>query len=180
MEESHIKRSKPARFFFTMIVLAASLSGCSLGTQLKTETADPKGIQGTYDLFLYGCRYPDDIEHVAFLITPDKAGMVELFVPATSYKVKRGLQADQAVAEANTHVRCGVRTVEEIRVHRIPDGSGGTLGYEILPRYPATNEGGMDPLYVNYSLKDGKVVIYIRLFPDVERQLYRNSPGGGQ
>jgi hypothetical protein len=180
MEGSYMKSSMPAWLFFAMIVLAASLSGCSLGTQLKTETADPKGIQGTYDLFTYGCRYPDDIEHAAFLIAPEKSSMVELFVPATSYKIKRALQADQALAEANTHVRCGVRTVQEIRVHRIVDSAGGTLGYEILPRYPATNEGGMDPLLVSYSPKDGKVVIYIRLFPDVEWQLYRNSRGGGQ
>ena len=163
-----------------LVFLAAILSACALGTQLKTETADPKIIQGTYDLFTYGCRYPDDIEHAAFLIAPDKAGMVELYVPATSYKVKKGIPADQALAEANTHVRCGVRTVEAIRVLRIPDGSGGTLGFEILPRYPATDVGGMDPLNVSYALKDGKITVYIRLFPDVEKKLYRSSSGGGQ
>ena len=169
-----------------ILVVAAALivlfiiQGCSYGTQLRTESADPKGIEGTYDLFTYGCRYPDDIEHAAFLIAPDKAGMVELYVPATSYKVKKGIPADQALAEANTHVRCGVRTVEAIRVLRIPDGSGGTLGFEILPRYPATDVGGMDPLNVSYALKDGKITVYIRLFPDVEKKLYRSSSGGGQ
>jgi hypothetical protein len=163
-----------------LALLAAILSGCALGTQLKTETADPKTIQGTYDLFTYGCRYPDDLEHAAFLIAPEKSSMVDLFVPATSYKIKRGLPADQALTEADAHVRCGVRTVQEIRVHRIPDGAGGTLGYEILPRFVPTDEGGMDPLLVSYSLKEGKVVVYIRLFPDVERKLHRQSPGGGQ
>jgi hypothetical protein len=162
-----------------LFVIAVSLAGCAVGTQLQTVTADPKGIQGTYDLYTYGCRYPDDIEHAAFLIVPDKAGMVELYVPATSYKVKRGFPADQALAEANTHVRCGVRTVEEIRVHRILDGSGGTLGFEILPRYPFTDEGGKDPLDVNYSLKDGKITVYIRLFPDVDRRINLQFPASG-
>ncbi|NTW59693.1 MAG: hypothetical protein HGB21_04235 [Nitrospirae bacterium] len=166
--------------FAAALIVIFTIQGCSLGTQLRTETADPKTITGTYDLLLYGCRYPDDIEHAAFLITPDKAGMVELYVPATSYKVKRGLPAGQAFAEANTHVRCGVRTVEAIRVLRIPDGSGGTLGFEILPRYPATDLGGMDPLNVSYALKDGKITVYITLFPQVERELYRSSSGGGQ
>jgi len=99
-----MKCSRPALLLFVLFAIVASISGCMLGTQLNAETADPKTITGTYDLLLYGCRYPDDIEHAAFLIAPDKAGMVEFYVPATSYKVKRGLPADQALAEANAHV----------------------------------------------------------------------------
>jgi len=159
-----------------LIVLFA-IQGCSHGPQLRTESADPTRIEGTYDLFTYGCRFPKDIEHAAFLIAPDKAGMVELYVPATSYKIKRGMPADYALAEAEAHVRCGIRTVLSSRVHRIPDGSGGTLGYEVLPRYAPTEVGGMDPLTVSYSLKDGKVTVYIRLLPDVEKKM--NSPSGG-
>lgn len=163
----------------SLLLLAAILSGCaSLGTQLRTETADPKAIQGTYDLYTYGCRYPEDLERAAFLIAPEKSAMVDIFVPATSYKVKRGISADQALTEANAHVRCGVRTVHEVRTHRIPDGSGGTLGYELLPRFVPTDEGGMDPLLVSYSLKEGKIVVYIRLFPDVERKMHPQLQGG--
>jgi hypothetical protein len=161
-----------------MVLLAAILTSCALGTQLKTETADPKTIQGTYDLFTYGCRYPHDLERAAFLIAPEKSNMVDLFVPDTSYKIKRGIPADQALTEANAHVRCGVRTVQEIRVHRIQDGAGGTLGYEILPRFVPTDEGGMDPLLVSYSLKEGKIIIYIRLYPDVERKTNKQFPEG--
>jgi hypothetical protein len=65
-------------------------------------------------------------------------------------------------------------------VHRILDDSGGTIGYEILPRYPATDESGSDPLLVSYSLKVGKVTVYKRLSPDVERKLYMpNATGAG-
>lgn len=160
------------------LVVLFTIQGCSHGIQLRTESADPKGIEGTYDLFTYGCRYPKDIEHAAFLIAPDKADMVELYVPAKSYKVKRSIPADQALAEADTHVRCGVRTVVEARVHRIPDGSGGTLGFEVLPRYALSEVGGMDPLNVSYSLKDGKITVYIRLQPDVELKLRGGSSGG--
>jgi hypothetical protein len=172
--------SRPMWLFFSSFVLAASLAGCAMGTQLHTETADPKTISGTYDLFLYGCRYPDDLEHAAFLIAPDKTGMVDLYVPETSYKIKRGLPADKAIAEADAFVRCGIHTVTGLRVHRILDGSSGTIGYEILPRYPYYDVGGTDPLLVSYTLKDGKVTVYIRLFPDVERKLNLQSPGSGQ
>ena len=171
--------SRPAWQFVALFVLASSLSGCMLGTQLNTETADPKTISGTYDLFLYGCRYSDDLEHAAFLIAPDKAGMVDLYVPETSYKIKRGLPADKALAEADAFLRCGIHTVTELRIHRIPDGSSGTMGYEILPQYLPYDVGGTNPLLVSYTLKDGKVTVYIRLFPDVERKLYLQFPGSG-
>ena len=103
-----------------VLLLAATLAGCAAGTRLLTETADPKTISGTFDLITYGCRYPDDIEHAAFLIAPEKTSMVDLFVPTTSYKITRGLPADLGLAEAGAFVRCGNRTVEETRVHRIP------------------------------------------------------------
>jgi len=173
-------RSRATGLIIILFLLAAALSGCPTGTRILPETANRKTIQGTYDLITYGCRYPNDPEHAAFLITPDRTASVELFVPATSFQIKRGLPAEQALADADTHVRCGVRSVQDIRVQRIPDGAGGTLGYEVLPRYPATDETGMDPLDVSYSLKDGKVIFYIRLFPDVEKRLYHSSPGGGQ
>jgi hypothetical protein len=161
------------------LIVLFTIQGCSHGTQLRTESADPTRIEGTYDLYTYGCRYPKDIEHAAFLIAPNKAGMVEFYVPATSYKVKRGISADQALAEAEAHVRCGVRTVLASRIHRIPDGSGGTLGFEVLPHYSAAEVGGMDPLNVSYSMKDGKIIVYIRLFPEVEKKVYGSPSGGG-
>jgi hypothetical protein len=173
-------RSRPMRSAMLLLLIAALLGGCTFGTQLKTETADPKAIAGTYDLYLYGCRYPDDLEHAAFLVAPEKAGMVAFFVMDSSLKITRGLPADKALAEANTFVRCGNRTVESLRIHRIPDGTGGTLGYEMLPRFPDTDVGGSDPLFVNFSLKDGKINVYIQLNPYVERQLnMQNGPGAG-
>jgi len=170
------------RYTFSTILLIAMLvlQGCAFGKQLQTQTADPKTITGTFDLYLYGCRYPADYEHAAFLILPEAKYPVELFVRDTSYTVKKGLQADKALSEAEAFVRCGNHTVVETRVHKIPDDSGGTIGYEILPRYPPTDAGGSDPLLVSYSLKDGKIIVYIRLFPDVERKLNQmEGPGAG-
>ena len=155
------------------------LQGCAIGKQLQTTTADPKTITGTYDLYLYGCRYPEDYEHAAFLISPDAKYPVELFVRDSSYQVKKGVQAEKALSEAEAFIRCGNHTVTESRVHRIPDGNGGTIGYEVLPRYPVTNAIGSDPLLVSYSLKDGKITVNIRLSPEAERrQNHMGVPSG--
>jgi len=163
------------------LIVIGALLGCVHGVRLETETYDPKKIEGTYDLYLYGCRYPDDLEHAAFLIRPEKADMIELFVLDASYKIKRGLSAEKAIAEANTFVRCGMHTVDDIRVQRISDGSGGSLGYEILPRFKPFDRGGTDPLLVNYTLKEGKYYVYIQLVPAEEHILNLPStsdPGG--
>jgi hypothetical protein len=163
-----------------LLAAMAVLQGCAFGTQLRTESADPKTISGTYDLILYGCRYPADYEHAAFLISPDAKYPVSQFATDTSYKVMKGLTAEKALSEAEAFVRCGIHTVTETRVHRIPDGSGGTIGYEILPRYPALEPAGSDPVMVSYSLKDGRITVYIQLFPEVERRLSGRgiSPSG--
>jgi len=147
------------------------LQGCVVGRQLQTSSADPRTITGVYDLYLYGCRYPDDYEHAALLISPDAKYPLELVVPDSSYKVKKDLRAEQALSESDAFVRCGNHMVSETRIHKIPDDAGGTIGYEVLPRYPYTNAGGTDPLLVSYSLKDGKVFVYLRLYPEVERRL---------
>jgi hypothetical protein len=175
------------RYVLSTILLIAliAIQGCAFGKQLQTQTADPKTIAGIYDLYLYGCRYPEDYEHAAFLISPEAKYPVSLFVLDTSYKVKKGLEAEKALEQAEIFVRCGNHTVAETRVHRIPDDSGGTIGYEILPRYPVTEPSGIDPLLVSYSLKDGKIIVYIRLSPEVERGLNQMdapsgaAPGGG-
>jgi len=170
------------RYLILAIICIAmlALQGCAIGKQLQTQTADPKMITGTYDLILYGCRYPEDYEHVALLISPEAKYTVNLLVLDVSVKVKKGLSAEKALSEADAFVRCGSHTVTETRVHRIPDDSGGTIGYEVLPRYPPTDAGGSDPVLVSYSLKDGKVTVYIRLYPEVERRLNQMStPAGG-
>ena len=154
-----------------LLVAMSVLQGCALGKQLQTQTADPKMIAGTYDLVLYGCRYPADLENAAFLISGESRYPVSMFVPDTSYKIKKGMPAKEAFIQADSFVRCGIHTVTETRVHRIPDDSGGTIGYEVLPRYLPYDIGGSDPQLVSYSLKDGKVTVFIRLFPDVERRL---------
>jgi len=163
-----------------MLLAVSMLQGCTFGTQLRTETADPKTITGTYDLMMYGCRYPTDYEKAAFLISSRSRYPVTLFVSDTSQKATKGLQAEKALSEAEAFVRCGVHTVEGTRVLRILDEGGGTIGYEVLARYPLTDAVGIDPLLVNYSLKDGKVTVYIQLSPDAERKLsHPSSPAAG-
>lgn len=160
-----------------MLLLA---QGCASGMQLRSELSDPKALSGAFDLMLYGCRYPDDIENAAFLVPAGSSIPLELFVPDTSYTLKKGLNAEQAVAEADAFVRCGVHTVQETRFHRILDNTGAVVGYDVLPRYLPYEVGGPDPLLVTYVLSSGRITAYIRLKPEVERQIIQfDAPAGG-
>lgn len=161
-------------------VLLLMLNGCMPGMQLRSELADPKALNGTFDVMLYGCRYPDDIENAAFLVPTGSTTPLELFVSDTSYKLKKDLDANKAFAEADAFVRCGVHTVQETRFHRVLDASGTVVGYDVLPRYLPYDVGGSDPLLVTYTHSAGKVRVYIRLRPEVERQLMLfDIPGNG-
>jgi hypothetical protein len=160
-----------------LLVAITALQGCAFGTQLQTSAADPKTISGTYDLYLYGCRYPADWEHAAFLISADARYPVNLFVTDTSYKVTKAVPAEKALSEAEKFVRCGIYSIESTRVRRIPDDSGGTIGYEILPRYAAHEQAGTDPLLVSYSLKDGKVTVMIQLSSFAKQKLGGRGSG---
>jgi hypothetical protein len=57
------------------------------------------------------------------------------------------------------------------------DAKGDVLGYELRPLYLPFVFGFDDVLDTDYRIKDGKVVIKIRLLPSVEKMLSGGSDG---
>jgi hypothetical protein len=153
-----------------ILVLAATLQGCMLGKQLMTSGADPSEVKGTYTLLLYGCHYPAQIQEVAILV--DEAGRypVTIYDLDSSYRVKTGVPAEQALSEADQFVRCSTNRIWRTEMRKILDDSGGTLGFEVKPLYDPVQFGIPNVIETSYSLQKGVVRAYIRLFPDMERQ----------
>jgi hypothetical protein len=153
-------------------VLVTALSGCVAAASIVTESVAPGDLrESSYTLYLYGCRYPSDVQNIAFLV-PEKAGRTfEIYDLATSFKVKQGLSAQEATRDADTFVRCSFRRVIGTKLQRVGDRSGATLAYEIRPLYSPLEFGQLDVLQVTYSLTDGSVRTRIRLDPDIERAL---------
>ncbi len=161
-----------------LLVLAPALQGCVEGRMLRTEPVGATAIEGTFTALLYGCRYPDDIENAAILVSEGSKYPLEIYSPASRYKVRRDLSAQQALAEANAFVKCGVHTVWQTQVRRILDDSGGTVGYEVRPLYYPYDVGAADVLLISYALKDGKIRAYIRLIPEEENRPFINRHPG--
>jgi len=158
------------RFFVMagLLGLLAFSSGCISGTRLTTESAGAAAPAGTYDLYLYGCRYPSDIENVAILVASDAPYPLDIFAHATRYKIKKGLTGEKALAEANAFIRCSMKSVWKSAVRRIVDDRGRTFGYDVRPFYMPYEIKGSDVMIMNYFLKDGTVTAYITLFPGAE------------
>src|SRR5512139_1174686 len=98
-------------FVFLAILILLVLFGLyalSGERYLKTEPASPAEVQGKFTLFLYGCRSRDDIENVAVLDREEDAYAFEIMAPDFSYTVKRGLNAEDALREAELFVTCNI------------------------------------------------------------------------
>jgi hypothetical protein len=165
----------------TAAILLLALSthqAYATGKQLETESAGKTTITGTYTVLLYGCRYADDIENAVILVSEGSRYPVEIYAPETRYKVKKGLDAKKALAEAKAFVKCGVHTVWQTQTRRIRDDAGGTIGYELRPLYYPYDVGAADVLLISYSLKGNKVTAYIRLTLEMENRLNRERRPG--
>lgn len=157
-----------------LLLIIGCLSSCMTGIELRARPADRGLISGTYTLYLYGCHYPDQADNAAILVDESGTYPLEIFDLDTSYTVKKGVPAQQALAEADAFVRCGTHSIWLTRVARIPDGGVGTFGYEIRPLYYPYEFGVSDVMTIGYRLQDGKVRVYINKAPELERM-----PGAG-
>ncbi len=160
------------------LLLSAALAGCMASAQLTPSPAEPASVTGTYTLLLYGCHYPDSPANVAFLVSDSSKYPFEIYDIDTSYKTIRGVTGPQAIKEADCFLRCTTHRIWQTQLLRIPDGSGGTIGYELRPLYFPLEFGEPDVMLISYSLRDGRVRAYIRLDPDVERAIL--TPGGDE
>jgi hypothetical protein len=151
-----------------LVILAAVIPACVPGKQLLAKGALPEEVTGSYTLMLYGCHYPSQADNVAFLVKEDGKYPFEIFDIDRSYKVKKGVPAQEALAEANSFVRCTTHIIWMTELRRIPDDVGGTVGFEVRALYSPMEFGINDVMRISYSLKNGKVTAYIRKNPQLE------------
>jgi len=163
----------------TAAVLSASLlAGCSFGTRLETTPAMPTDAAGTYRLYLYGCHYPADTENMALLVDERAPYRFDLFVLDTSYRTRENRSGADALAEANTFVRCSTETVWKTVFRKIVDPAGKTIAFELKPLYDPLRMGMDEVLQSNYALTDGTVTVYIKRNPLLRREDGGNDSKG--
>ncbi len=165
---------KKNNLFFSgsiVLFLALTLNGCVPGKHLMPSDAKPAEMTGNYTLLLYGCHYASEVKNAAFFVEEGSKYPLEIFDLDSSYKTIKGLTVQQALAKAESFLRCSSYAVWQTVLRRIPDDSGGTIGYEMRPLYIPYQLGQADVLDINYFLKNEKVRAYIMLDRNVERNL---------
>ncbi len=145
-----------------LLILAPALLRTGEAKQLGTAAADATSISGTYTAYLYGCRYPDDIENAVILVPEGSRYLMEIYASQSRYKVRKGLAGPRALADAKAFLQCSVHTVWQTAMRKILD-NGHTVGYEIRPLYYPYDLGAADVLLISYTEKQGTVTAYIRL-----------------
>ena len=166
----------------TFLLFIGVSSSFALKKPLKTVAAIPEDVSGAFTLILYGANYLDDLETIAILDYEGDDYHFEPFAPAFNYKVRKRVQAQEALKEAEKFVSFH-SSYWKSQMSKILDKEGVTIGYEVRPLYRPFIYGISDILDVYYFLKgNGKVKTIIRLKHSVEDPGFSGdgpSCGGG-
>jgi len=156
--------------FCLAVIFFIVSSSFAITSHLKTEVVRKEDVKGVFTLILYGGRDMNDIERVAILDLEGDKYTFEPYAPEFDYKIKKSLYERDALETAYEFVSSH-NAFYRSQLSRIMDDKDNTIGYELRPLYMPFVYGVSDVLDVYYSLKDGKVRVYIRIIPSVERAL---------
>ncbi len=156
-----------ALVFLPVLLLCVS---CMPGIRLDTQGAPDSEVTGTYTVILYGCNFLDDLETIAFLDREGDQYTFEPFAPDFKFRIKKGVPAKEALAEAKNFLNCNT-SFSHAQLSRIITPDGAILGYEVRPLYKPFRYGLVDVLYTDYRIKGDRVVLKIKLDPSIENML---------
>jgi hypothetical protein len=154
----------------SLLLLLTTVS-LSHAKYLKTEEIKAEEVTGSFTLILYGGRHSNDLETIAILDKEGDQYEFEPYAPEFDYQVKKGVNAGDALNEANKFVSFH-NAFWRSQLSRILDEKGNTIGYELRPLYRPFVYGRDNLLEVYYKIKDNKVIAYIRLIPEVFNTLF--------
>ncbi len=143
---------------------------------LKTASADPGRVKGSFTVILYGGAYADDLETVAFLDIEGDYYTLEPFAPDFDYVKDNGMSAEDAIQRAEKFISFHA-SFWKTQLAEIIGPDGGVIGYELKPLYLPFIYGASDVLDISYwPKKDGKIKVIITLIPWLKSLKFH--PGG--
>ena len=162
-----------------LIMLTALVLSCAPGRYLRTVPANTSGIEGNYNLILYGGRYSEDVENLAILDKDNDPYTFEIYARKDNYTVQKNIPAKEALNKAQQFVGRH-RAFMRSRLSSILDPAGDIIGYELRPLYQMFEFGDPDVLSVYYEITDSIVMVHIWLKQDIEHDkpfLFRKMRG---
>jgi hypothetical protein len=166
-------------FRITVIVLSLLVASVSFAhaKYLKTLEAKAEEVSGSFTLILYGGRHVNDLETIALLDREGDQYEFEPYAPEFDYKVKKGVPAKDALNESKKFVSFH-NAFWRSQLSKILDEKGNIIGYELRPLYRPFVYGRDDLLEVYYRIRKNKVIVYIRMKPEVfNKFFFGDHPG---
>jgi len=152
-----------------LIVIIVFVSSCAPGRYLRTERADTSGIEGNYNLILYGGLYSEDVKNLAILDKDNDPYTFEIYARKGDYTVQKNVSAKEALDKAQRFVSRH-RSFIRSRLSSILDPAGNIIGYELRPLYQMLEFGNSDLLSVYYEITDSTVMVHIWLRQAIEHE----------
>jgi hypothetical protein len=152
------------------LLLTSSAGMAGMGGNLRVEGASGVKVEGRFHVVLFGGQHSDDVETVAFLDVADDGLRVVPKAPEFRYKVRKDVEAADAVAHAEEFVQWH-RSANGLIRRQVLGPSGRVVAYEIRPLYRPFDLGARDVMFINYWLEGENIRVRIRLRPEVERVL---------
>jgi hypothetical protein len=145
-----------------LLIIALTMANYSCaGRYLRTESATPTEITGSYTLILYGGNYANDIKTVVILAKEGTPYTFDVFAPAFDYRVIKNVPAPEALEKAEKFVSFHP-DFWKIQISEIVDPKGSAIGYEVKPLYYPTVFGYPNIIRTYYRMIGDKVTVYIR------------------
>lgn len=149
----------------------------ALNPSLQVLDASDSEVEGTYTLILFGARFADDIQTIAFLDREGDRYTFEIVAPDFDYKVLPSVPARKALERAREFVSWHpdyLRTV----LGKILDDKGAVIGFEVRPFYRMTRFPSSDVMDIMYFQRGDTIKVHVKLKPRVERQLSSGGDSG--
>lgn len=144
--------------------------------EVKLQPCNEQDIKGVFNLIIYSNSFINDPETFILLERVDDGIKVVPYAPAFKYSVKENLDEKEALKIAKEILQDSA-FVSFIKCSVIRDKDN-IYGYELKPIYFPWIFGILEPLETAYRKKDNTITIFIRLHPQVERQIYFNGDSG--
>jgi hypothetical protein len=145
----------------TLLLILALLSYSCSERYLRTESATPGAITGTYTLILYGGNYANSVKNIAILAKEGTPYTFDIYEPSFDYRIIKGVPAREALTMAEKFVRSNPN-FWKIQISEILDRQGMAIGYEMMPLYYPAVFGDPNIIRTYYKMTGNKVIVYIR------------------
>lgn len=151
---------------YTFLILF--LLPLNLQAELNLNPCSDSDIKGNFNLIIYSNSFINDPE--TFIILEKIGSKIMPYAPGFKYRTIENLTEKEALRIANEILK-DPSFVSSIKCSAIYD-EGNIRGYELKPIYFPWIFGIMEPVETVYKKQGDAIVIFIKLDPRVERQLY--------